>query len=193
LLRQLIEDSSERHLAQLRGRLLAILIGRHLESAASLGTIRSSQLQNTLLGTLLEDDPVLRLNLNQATLRPLADKHPKFISELVNRLVAPPKGGVPSSFADHARREEAWLSLVTLGNGASLCGDIQAEPEIRDDKIALPLEVVLGCLSHPTSSVKLGAYSLVTDKPAINSALSEGEVVVVKKFLEAAINTGESE
>ena len=97
-------------------------------------------------------------------------------------------------FARHERREEAWLSLVTLGNAISMCGDIvESGGSSAGEKIALPLEVVLGCLSHPSSAVKLGAFLLVTDKPTINSPLSEGEVVVVKRFLEAGINTGESE
>lgn len=106
------------------------------------------------------------------------------------------EGEEEEEFARHEKREEAWLSLVTLGNAISLCEDIAPagkEKEGGGEKIALPLDAVLGCLSHPSSAVKLGAFSLVTDKPAINSPLSEGEVVVVKKFLEAAINTGESE
>jgi len=166
-----------------------------------------------ILRALLLDDSVLRLNVNQFTLRPLAEKHPRFIVEMVNRLggtgtearaegeqeegedeVGEEEEEEDEEFAKHERREEAWLSLVTLGNAISMCGDIvEGGGNGAGDKIALPLEVVLGCLSHPSSTVKLGAFSLVTDKPAINSPLSEGEVVVVKRFLEAGINTGESE
>lgn len=192
LLDVLIDQSSERHLAQPRGRLLAVLVGHHLDSPVSPTTKAPAALQDALLSALLKDDPVLRLNLNQTTLRQLAETHPTFIAGLVNRLILP-EAGASIDFANHERREEAWLSLVTLGNGVSLCDDIRTGGQGQEGKIALPLEVVLGCLSHPTPAVKLGAYSLVTDKPAINSPLSEGEVVVVKRFLEAAINTGESE
>ena len=191
LVSQLVEESRERHLAQVRGKLLAMLIGHHLDSPASPTTLSSTALQDSLLAALLEEDAVLRLNLNQTTLRPLAEKHPKFIAQLVNRLIV--QDDAPSEFSRHERREEAWLSLVTLGNGLSLCGDIQADGMTEEGKIALPLKVVVGCLSHPASAVKLGAFSLVADKPVINSPLSRGEMTVVKSFLEAAINTGESE
>jgi hypothetical protein len=184
LLAELLKGFSDRHLSQARGKLVSQLV---------LSSLRSSpnDTQKLLLRSLLAYDDTSRFNISAFTLRHVAEQSLSFLVDLVNLLSVDP------TFNAHPSRPETFICLASLANTLSQCTDISSDPSYPSPdtapRVFLPESAIRSCLSHPSPSVRLGAFSLITDKMNSSSLLSSVECDIIQEFIGMNINSGENE
>lgn len=86
--------------------------------------------------------------------------------------------------------------MLALASRAGLCtpvGEPLSDEDERKGLLALPLERLRLALAHPSLSVRLAALTLVAERSGTGVCLVEGEIALVKEFLEGDISVNENE
>ncbi|CED83207.1 Cell cycle-associated protein [Phaffia rhodozyma] len=189
---ELLDLLPERDLASYRGHLFAVLLFIIFLYYPSDSTSTSNWTWEILVGQVLQillspptetqDTETIRFNILQHTLRPLTQSNPYALLSIAQILL--------DTHPTHPLKDEVYLSLATLGAGFSLCSPI-GQPA-QEGKMAVSHDLIQTCLQSSNDTVRLAVLGLVTERPAVNTPLTEAEANVVRLFFKGAMNLWDS-